>query len=91
MRTEADTARAICWYQAEAPEQVDPFRAVLDERLAGLEENPHLVQAVYRTVRRLLLRPFPYILYYEVREETVLVIAIVHARRDPSVWKSRVR
>ena len=32
---------------------------------------------------------FPYAIYYEVKEERVLVLAFAHHKRRPSYWISR--
>lgn len=34
-------------------------------------------------LRRLVLRPYPYLLFYEERETEVVVIGLRHAARDP--------
>ena len=34
--------------------------------------------------RRLLATPYPYVVFYDVREHEVVVIAVRHAARDPS-------
>ena len=36
------------------------------------------------TVRRLKLTPYPYLVFYEVSEDSVIIHAIRHAARDPS-------
>ena len=86
-----DLARAIAWYEREAPHQVPRFREAVSERLDRVVENPLIWQVVYRNVRRVVVRPFPYLLYFQVREDTVIVVAIVHASRHASSWRTRVR
>jgi len=40
-------------------------------------------------VRCAHLRRFPYWLFYRVRTESIVVIAILHASRDPLIWQGR--
>lgn len=34
-------------------------------------------------------RPFPYLLYYEIQDETLFVLALVHERRHPDFVRQR--
>ena len=40
-------------------------------------------------IRRALLRRFPYAIYFAVENDTVLVVAVLHASRDPAEWQRR--
>jgi plasmid stabilization system protein ParE len=40
-------------------------------------------------IRRALLRRFPYAVYFSVEEEVVVILAVLHAHRDPAEWQSR--
>ena len=58
----------------------DRVRAALD----ALVEHPGLgARTTDPRLRRLVLRPYPYLLFYEAREAEVVVIGLRHAARDP--------
>jgi plasmid stabilization system protein ParE len=40
-------------------------------------------------VRRALVLHFPYCLYYRVKRDRVVVVAVFHAARNPTVWRRR--
>ena len=42
-------------------------------------------------VRRALLHTFPYAVYFRPSDETVVVLAVLHLRRNPKVWRGRTR
>ncbi len=45
---------------------------------------------LFFAVRRALLpRPFPYVVFFYVRQRTAIVLAIAHARRRPGYWSRR--
>jgi hypothetical protein len=44
---------------------------------------------VHRTVRRALLRRFPFGVFYRAEPSRIVVIGILHGSRDPKVWKGR--
>ena len=52
-------------------------------------DNPRRFPVVHRGTRRLLLKSFPYSIYYRVQSETVVVLAFFHGSRDPRLWQAR--
>jgi len=48
-----------------------------------------LYAAIHRDTRRAKVRKFPYNVFFRVQADRVEVIAVLHGRRDPSVWKGR--
>jgi plasmid stabilization system protein ParE len=42
-------------------------------------------------VRRWNLRHFPYALIFRRVDDVIEIIAVMHARREPEYWKSRLR
>jgi plasmid stabilization system protein ParE len=40
-------------------------------------------------VRCMRVRRFPYSLFFRVRGDQVVVLAVFHARRDPTTWRER--
>ncbi len=66
------------------------FLRAADACLAGVQRNPLASPMMYQEIRRALLRKFPYILFYIVKEEQIIVLACFHARRDPIDWMRRV-
>ncbi|HVS63076.1 MAG TPA: type II toxin-antitoxin system RelE/ParE family toxin [Thermoanaerobaculia bacterium] len=65
------------------------FLEVVDQTLTQIAELPAMYPAVYRGLRRALLRRFPYAVYYRLRGESVRVLAFLHQRRSPNVIRSR--
>lgn len=42
-------------------------------------------------IRRILFRDrFPYGMIYTIREQNVVVIAVMHLHREPGYWRSRI-
>ncbi len=51
--------------------------------------HPECYPVVHRETRMGIVRRFPYLLLYRVAKETVFVVAVFHAKRDPEIWKAR--
>src|SRR5690348_7511499 len=87
---DSELAEARQWY-ARQRENLDlEFMESIDDALLRIVRNPHLYPIVYRTLRRAVVRRFPFAVFYEVTADEVQVVAVFHSRRDPERWKSRV-
>jgi hypothetical protein len=51
--------------------------------------NPLRQTVIFRDMGRLLLRRFPYAVFYRVYPSAIVVVACMHGRRDPLRWKQR--
>jgi len=51
----------------------------IDALIEQISDNPRQCPAVFKNVRRALLRRFPYSLFFVVEDEAVIVIACFHA------------
>jgi plasmid stabilization system protein ParE len=81
---------AVDWYeQRQAGLGVD-FVARVREVMNRIAANPKLHAAVYGDVRKALVARFPYIVLYREEAGEVVVIAVFHTSRDPSIWQSRI-
>jgi plasmid stabilization system protein ParE len=86
---EADVQEAHLWYAERGMGLAEDFRRSLDECFGRIASHPESYPVVHRTVRRALLRRFPYCIFYVPESEHVVVIGCLHARRDPRAWRLR--
>lgn len=86
-----DLDSAFAWYHAQDPHLLSRFQVALDTAYDRVAEKPALYAFVLEPVRRALLRKFPYAIYYVNDGPDVTVIAVLHHKRDPRIWKRRVR
>ena len=85
-----DPALAERWYLDEAPHVLASFEAEIDSAFDRISERPHSYQTLQATVRRALVRKFPFSVFYRVLPEWIEVIAVLHQSRDPRTWRRRV-
>jgi plasmid stabilization system protein ParE len=85
----ADVEDAFAWYERQRPGLGVDFRLELQAALDRVSEKPELYQMIRRDTRRALLRRFPYGVFYRVYPEAIVVVAVMHGRRDPRRWQSR--
>ena len=85
----ADIEEAYRWYERQRVGLGVEFLTAVDAALRELAAHPAAYVVVHRQTRRVLLHRFPYAIFYRLYDETVIVIACMHGRRDPKRWKRR--
>ena len=82
---------AAKFYERREPGLGDRFLDELESCLERIGEQPALGGAVTKTLRRRLLKKFPFSVIYAYEDEVVLVVAVAHMTRKPGYWKARRR
>ena len=77
------------WYERERSGLGEAFLAEVDQALRKVAGNPDSFPEVLKGVRKAVVRRFPYCLYFRVRGETIIVLAVFHSARNPTVWQAR--
>jgi plasmid stabilization system protein ParE len=81
---------AQSWYENEAPGLGRLFRSAVGAVVERMSANPRQFPVVHNTIRRALLRRFPYALMFVIEaDESLTVIACFHGSRDPKHWQDR--
>jgi plasmid stabilization system protein ParE len=86
---EAEITEAVLWYESQKRGLGSEFLRAFRAATSVLKRNPFMYQVVLADVRRILLRRFPYGVFYEVHGSEVTVLACLHAARDPEEWQNR--
>jgi plasmid stabilization system protein ParE len=86
-----DIEAAYDWYETQRAGLGLEFRAALADAEAFLTTTPEAFPVVYRTLRRILLRRFPYSVYFALVPEGVQIWGCIHQARHPNTWRSRGR
>ena len=88
---EADLEDAARWYEAERAGLSARFLSDVDRTLSRIAERSLQFPSVAGDVRRALLHTFPYAVYFRPSGDAVVVLAVLHLRRNPKVWRGRAR
>ena len=81
---------AYRWYERQRKGLGKQFRAELKSVFARIQRMPTVFAPIHADVRCVVANRFPYVVYYRVLPDTVLVIAVLHRSRDPNVWILRI-
>lgn len=85
----SDLSEARDWYEQRRQGLGREFVLEVDKTLDSVSVNPNAHAAGYHLVRQALVDRFPYIVFYRIAEREIEVLAILHAKRNPRVWRSR--
>jgi len=88
-RAEAEADEAAAWYEAQQPGLGIEFLLEPDAAIEKAAEVPLAYSMILREVRRVLVRRFPYAVYFTFEREFIEVFAVLHQQRAPSRWQSR--
>ena len=86
---EAEISEAFRWYEDKTQGLGSEFMRALDASLSAIQRNPSAYPPVYKQMRRVLLRRFPYSVIYLLNDNRIVVLACFHASRDPKQWQDR--
>jgi plasmid stabilization system protein ParE len=86
----ADIEDAYQWYESQRPGLGEEFLAALRSTRDRVLEHPEAVPVLHRDTRRAIIpQRFPYGLFYRIHGDTIVVVACMHAKRDPQRWQRR--
>ena len=81
----------IAWYAKSSTRTSKRFKERVREMLQYLSRNPKHFGWYDDDFRHVVLNPYPYtIIYHELPDGIVQVIAVAHTSREPGYWNERV-
>jgi len=85
-----ELVEAIAYYNNESEGLGYRFAAEARRTISRITQHPQAWPPLSKRARRCRTSGFPYGIIYQIREETILVVAVMHLHRDPEYWKSRL-
>ena len=86
---EIDIEDAATWYEKQRKGLGNDFLDEIQNALRKISGNPYLYPIVHRNTRRILIRRFPFAIYYFIEQGSLIVIAVMHGSRHPKRWQHR--
>jgi plasmid stabilization system protein ParE len=84
-RAAADIINAFEWYDRQRSGLGDEFLDALSRTFELAQLMPAAGPEVHRGLRRLLLRKFPFAIYYRIDAGVIEIRGCLHQRRNPGV------
>ena len=85
----AEFKESAKWYESQKPGLGVEFRQEVEAALARIASNPEGYGFVESDKRLHRVHRFPYGIVYQNLPTRILILAVMHLKRDPDYWKSR--
>jgi plasmid stabilization system protein ParE len=85
-----DLKVAYDWYESQRIGLGEDFLLTLEDSYAKIARTPKAYQLIYKSARRKLVRRFPYGVFFVLRDDKIIVIAVMHTKRNPLDWNERI-
>ncbi len=88
---EAEFLDAISFYNMQSEGLGYEFAAEVKRTIERIIQYPEAWFKLSKRTHRCRTNRFPYGIIYQVRAETLLIVAVMHLSREPQTWQSRLR
>ena len=82
---------AYHWYESKSEGLGEDLLNELDRAFSLIQNSPYTWPILSSNFRRYLLKKFPYGVIYQIKEDCIFVVAIMHLSRKPNYWIERVK
>ncbi|NEP54665.1 MAG: type II toxin-antitoxin system RelE/ParE family toxin [Moorea sp. SIO3C2] len=83
-------SEAVQYYANQRVALAQSFIDAVEDAIYRLRVSPQRYPILQADVRRCLTRQFPYALLYTVEPDSILILAVMHCRKNPKYWQSRL-
>jgi hypothetical protein len=87
---EDELRKAINYYNEKRVGLGYEFAEEVKNTLKRITHYPEAWTVISRRARRCQTNRFPYGVIYQIREDMILIVAVMHLHRKPGYWKSRI-
>ncbi len=81
---------AIAYYNEQSEGLGYRFAAEVRRTLSRIVQYPHAWPLISKRTRRCRTIGFPYGIIYQLSEDAIFVVAVMHLHRHPDSWRSRL-
>ena len=76
--------RAAIWYEEQGKGLGSSFMLSAEAALAMIQRNPELYSKIEGDTRRVVMKHFPYGIFYSIEVGEIVITAVFHSRRNPT-------
>ena len=86
-----DLVGAMLWYDSRRESLGREFFKEFEVAIDRTKINPNAFREIIPEVKRILIKRFPYKVFYTVSENTIYIIGVLHVSRSNTFIKKRLR
>lgn len=88
---EMEFVNAVAYYNMQSEGLGYEFASEVKRTIERVIQYPEAWHNLSKRTRRCRTNRFPYGVIYQVRDETLLIVGVMHLSRNPQTWKSRLK
>lgn len=85
-----DLQTSYQWYQKQAIGLGDDFIQELESAYTVISDMPQIWPLFQKGFQRYILSKFPYSIIYQVDNQSIFIVAVMHNSRKPGFWHQRL-
>ena len=78
-----DLLEAASWYRSQSPPLARRFRDAVNNTVRDILDHPAAFERIDKERRRAVVRVFPYLVSFVWRDDRIIIVAVIHASRNP--------
>ena len=82
-RSKDDIELSFAWYERQRKGLGFEFLDCVEASLQNIMNNPEMYQVRYSHFRGCPIRRFPFLLFYSIEDNVIVVHSVFHNRQDP--------
>lgn len=86
----AEFVEAVNYYNDQSDGLGFEFSKDVGSTIERIFQYPEAWPLISKRTRRCRTKRFPYGIIYQVKGDTLLVVAVMHLHREPESWKTRI-
>lgn len=86
---EVDILESKYWYEQKLSRLGSQFITKIDNKISTIRESPRQFPIVKSSIRRALINKFPFAIFFVIKENTIIILAVSHVKRNPRTWINR--
>lgn len=87
-----DVADAYRWYEEQSLGLGVEFLHCVEDALLSIQRSPLIYPVVHEAYRRMLVRRFPFAIFFEISaaSNSCIVYSVFHCSQSPEKWRRRL-
>ena len=86
-----DVEEAIDWYENESNGLGKRFFQCFEAAKDKILIAPERYKTVYASIKRILIKNFPYKIFYSVQFDTIFILGVTHGKRSNAFVRKRLK
>ena len=87
---EIEMFEAAAYYELQVSTLGENFLDIVENAIDDIVEHPEICQEIDKGIRKLVVRRFPFSILYQVFNNEIIVVAIMHHKQKPRYWVDRL-